>query len=58
MAQGDQQEHDEEPPIKRTPVEARQGGRSLTSLRVLLRSFVIAVVLMVLLYFLFFPRGA
>ena len=50
-------DHDrEEPPIRRTPVEARQGGRSLTNLRVLLSSTVIALVLLAILYFVYFPR--
>ncbi len=55
MAERNQPEGEEEP-IRRNPVEARQGGRSLTSLRVLVRSLVIAFVLLALIYFLFFPR--
>lgn len=46
----------EEPPIKRTTVEARQGGRSLLSLRVLVRSLFVAFVLLAIIYFVFFPR--
>lgn len=53
MADNDQEQ--EERPIKRTPVEARQGGRSLTSLRVLVRSVVVAVIILAILYFVFFP---
>ncbi len=49
---------EEEEPIKRSPVEARQGGRSLTSLRVLVRSLLITLVIFVVLYFIFFPRGS
>lgn len=55
MANRNEQESEEEP-VKRTAVEARQGGRSLTSLRVLVRSVVIAFVLLALLYFVFFLR--
>ena len=55
MAGRNEQEGEEEP-IRRSPVEARQGGRSLASLRVLVRSLVIAFVLLALLYYLYFLR--
>lgn len=46
---------EEEAPIKRTPVEARQGGRSRLNLRVLVLSLGIVVVILVALYLLYFP---
>ncbi len=44
-----------EQPIERTGVQARQGGRSLLSLRVLVWSLAIAFGLLAVLYLLFFP---
>ena len=47
---------DDEAPTERTTVEARQGGRSRTNLRVLISSTLIAVLILGALYFAFFPR--
>jgi len=46
---------EEEEPIRRTPVEARQGGRSHLNLRVLVFSLGSVVLILAALYLLFFP---
>lgn len=46
---------EEEAPIRRTPVEARQGGRSHLNLRVLVFSLGTVVLILAALYLLFFP---
>lgn len=46
---------EDEAPIRRTPVEARQGGRSHLNLRVLVLSLAISVVILAAIYLLFFP---
>ena len=48
-------QREEEAPIKRTPVEARQGGRSRLNLRVLTLSLGFAFLILAGLYLLFFP---
>ncbi len=46
---------DEEEQVQRTPVEARQGGRSRLNLRVLILSLGFAFVVLAILYLFFFP---
>ncbi len=48
--------HNGEQSTERTTVEARQGGRSRSNLRVLVWSTLIAIVVLAALYFVFFPR--
>ncbi|MCL4766018.1 MAG: hypothetical protein KJZ80_07295 [Hyphomicrobiaceae bacterium] len=52
---GPRDEDRKEHPIERTAVQARQGGRSMLSLRVLVWSLAIAFGLLAVLYLLFFP---
>lgn len=47
--------HEEEAPVRRTPVQARQGGRSHLNLRVLVLSLGFAFIILAGLYLLFFP---
>lgn len=53
--QRETQEPVDEAPVRRTPVEARQGGRSRLNLRVLILSLGITFVILAALYLLFFP---
>lgn len=46
---------DEEEPITRTTVEARQGSRRRANLRVLIVSLGLALLILAGLYFLYFP---
>nr|PZN85013.1 MAG: hypothetical protein DIU57_07520 [Pseudomonadota bacterium] len=50
-----QDEHAEEEPITRTPVQARQGGRSHLNLHVLILSLGLAFIILAGIYLLFFP---
>ena len=46
---------EEEEPVERTPVEARQGSRNRLNLRVLVLSLGFAFLILALLYLFFFP---
>ena len=46
---------EEEEPIRRIPVQARQGGRSHSNLRVLVFSLGAVVLILAAIYLLFFP---
>lgn len=46
----------DESPTERTTVEARQGSRTRSNLRVLIGSTLMAILVLSALYFVFFPR--
>lgn len=52
-----QHSDEQEKPVERTTVEARQGSRNRLNLRVLVVSFGFAFLILALLYFLFFPSA-